>query len=127
MRHYGSRSTTIVTLLAIALASGCGSAKVEQKGVKGVAADVTLSWAANREKDVNTTGGGYRIYHSTTANFSLSSVTPIDLPYAAGTGAPRTYTFSKLSPGTHYFKIVAYSALGGGSTSEATQVTYTIP
>ncbi len=115
-----------IALFAWIMITGCSSSKIEAKGVKGVSADVTLSWT-NREKDVNRAGGGYRIYHSTTANFSLTGLTPVDLPYVSGATAPNTYTYSQLSPGVHYFKIIAYSALGGGQTSEATQVSYTIP
>jgi len=126
MRFQSSIGRSTITLLACILAISCGSAKVGEKGVKGVPADVTLNWT-NREKAVNQAGGGYRIYHSTTANFSLSGLTPVDLPYVSGATAPNTYTFSQLSPGTHYFKIVAYSSLSGGQTSEATQVSYTIP
>lgn len=127
MRFQPSLRHSAASFFALFLAVSCGSSKVAEKGVKGVSANVTLTWA-NREKDVNKTGGGYRIYHSTTsANFSLTGLTPVDLPYVSGATAPRTYTFTLLPPGTHYFKIVAYSALGGGQTSEATQVSYTIP
>jgi hypothetical protein len=77
---------------------------------------VQISWAANHEAAVNRAGGGYRVYVGTSAGFPLSSVTPIDVPYASGQSAPTSTTIQRAS-GTYYIKVVGYSALGGGSVS----------
>jgi hypothetical protein len=71
---------------------------------------VTISWAANREAAVNTTGGGYKI--------AVSGQSVIDVPYPSG-----TRTIITLMSGSYTATITAYSALNpstglsGASTS----------
>jgi hypothetical protein len=72
---------------------------------------VTISWAANREAAVNTTGGGYTV--------AISGQTPIDVPYVSGTTAPTSTTTTLLS-GSYSVTVTAYSALKPtGSVSAA--------
>ena len=72
-----------------------------------VTRSVTVSWDANNESSVNQSGGGYRVYYSTTSGFNISDagVTMVDVPYAAG---PVTSVTIDLDSGTYYFKIMAY-------------------
>lgn len=79
---------------------------------------VNLSWTANRESTVNESGGGYLVYYSATSGFAPggAGVAVIDVPHVSGTRGP-TSTSVELPPGTYYFRVVAYSAFGGGTES----------
>lgn len=70
---------------------------------------VTLAWAPNHEKGVNSTGGGYEV--------SISGQPTINVPYASGPTAP-TSTVTALQTGTYTVNVRAYAALDaqGGST-----------
>lgn len=74
--------------------------------------DFRLTWNANREEAVNTTGGGYRVYYSTRADFNIGDpdVISVDAPYASGDYSPTSLTVN-LNNGTWYFLIEAYSSL----------------
>ncbi len=95
---------------------------------------VTVTWDANRESAVNSTGGGYRVYYSTSFGFNPgdAGVTEINVPYVSGNAAP-TSTDISLPPGTYCFKVAAYSALTppggvGGSVSEpSAEVSVRVP
>lgn len=76
---------------------------------------MTVSWAANREKMVNSTGGGYRVYYSETPGFQESRAKFVDVPYVSGSGAPTSVTITSLFPTTYYVKVAAYGAPSGGS------------
>ena len=84
---------------------------------------VTISWTANRESAVNTNGGGYKVYYSTTPGFALTGAILVNVPYVSGTQTP-TNTIVNLDSGTtYYIRVIAYSTLNapgqtGGSTSE---------
>jgi hypothetical protein len=69
---------------------------------------VTLAWAPNHEKGVNTPGGGYQV--------SISGQPTIDVPYASGPTAPKS-TATTLRAGTYAVNVRAYAALDaqGGS------------
>jgi hypothetical protein len=73
--------------------------------------NVTISWVANREKGVNSTGGGYKI------SISGASSSQINVPYVSGLSAP-TSTIVPLSAGSYTATITAYAALdaAGGTT-----------
>ena len=89
--------------------------------------DVKLSWQPNREAAVNRAGGGYTIYYSTTANAPAASTTEVSVPYVSGAAAPTTATLN-LMPGTYYIRISAFSALNGGTLSEASpEITVSVP
>lgn len=111
----------------------------------GVAADVSwsfttasgniqISWGANLETAVNRSGGGYKVFYSTSSGFNPGDVgvTVIDVPYSSGVSAP-TSVLIPLSPGIYYIRVAAYSALNapgtsGGSISTATpQILLTAP
>lgn len=86
---------------------------------------MAVSWDANRESGVNSTGGGYRVYHSTTPGFDIDNADVIDVPHASDT-TPTSTTLT-LSTGTHYIKIVAYSALNPDGSSPSDQIAVTAP
>lgn len=85
---------------------------------------VNISWAANRESAVNTSGGGYVV--------TVSGQPPINVPYVSGPSAPTTTPVTLMS-GNYSVSIQAYSSLnppGGsaGSTSAAsTALAFSVP
>lgn len=108
----------LLPLLLGLAAIGCGSGG----GGGGGPRAVTLSWAANHEAAVNAAGGGYVLYYSETPDFdpALSGVASVTVPYASGPLAPTTATLT-LPAGTYYFRTAAYSALGSGALSAASE------
>jgi hypothetical protein len=80
-----------------------------------------VSWTANREKAVNSSGGGYRVYYSTghIPDTGFEGISHVDVPWVSGSLAPITTTVN-LGPdtGTWYIRMVGYSALNSGSTSK---------
>lgn len=70
---------------------------------------VTVSWAANHEKGVNSTGGGYKV--------NVAGKPTIDVPYLSGPAAP-TSTDLTLTSGSYGVTVIAYALLDaqGGST-----------
>jgi hypothetical protein len=72
---------------------------------------VTLSWQANRESGVNSTGGGYKVSIS-------GQAATINVPYNATTGLTPTTTTTSLYTGTYSATVRAYKALDpqGGTT-----------
>ncbi len=91
----------IATLVACGGGGGSGGSAPQSPN----AHQVTLSWTANREADVNTTGGGYQV--------SISGHSVIDVPYP---NAP-SITLS-LTSGQYNVTVTAYS-----STNPATGLT----
>lgn len=94
-------------LLSACIGGGGGSAPTPTQHT------VTISWAANREAAVNTTGGGYKV--------AISGQPMIDVPYVSGPTTPTTATATLMS-GSYSVTVTAYSALippagGTGSTS----------
>ncbi|MGZ3694575.1 MAG: hypothetical protein ACXWQO_10370, partial [Bdellovibrionota bacterium] len=87
--------------------------------------NVVISWTANRETAVNTTGGGYNVYYSTANGFTVPGGTAVNVPYVSGSSAP-TSTLVQLIPGTYYVRVAAYSTLNTLSGA-STQLTITVP
>ncbi len=94
-------------LLPLFVLNSCGS------GANITTKKITISWNANREKLVNTNGGGYTIYYSTQSDFGLSSATSVDVPYVSGASTPTSVILDLPSGTDYYFRIVAYSHLNG--------------
>ena len=69
---------------------------------------VTLAWAPNHEKGVNSVGGGYQV--------AISGQPTINVPYTSGPTAP-TSTVTTLQTGTYTVTVRAFAALDaqGGS------------
>ena len=113
----------IPALTLIACGGGDGTAPASSPATPPTIRTITLSWNANRETAVNTAGGGYKVYYSTTSGFDITDagVSVIDVPFVAPPTAPTSVSVDLLS-GRYYFRVVAYSALtapwgSGGSTS----------
>lgn len=81
-----------------------------------VRTNVNVSWTANREQAVNTTGGGYIVAYSQNPSADYSESDKVDVPYISGPTAPVTATIN-IPPGTYYIKIYAYSALNPPNSS----------
>ncbi len=121
--------------VTLGLAAGCGGGGGGGAGGggSGTPRDVQVFWAANREKAVNSPGGGYRVYYSTTPGFDLAAARVVDVPYVAGPRAPTSATIAGLSPGTYYLRVVAYSALnppggsGGSTSAPSIEISVTVP
>ena len=97
----------VVFIATTMLLSGCGGG-----GGGGSAPpphSVTLSWQANRESGVNSTGGGYQVSISGQA---------INVPYNVASGVTPTTTITSLYTGTYSATVRAYKALDpqGGTT-----------
>ena len=94
----------------------------------GTQKNVSVSWAANKEIGVNSTGGGYKVYYSLLSGFAAgdAGVTIVDVPFVSGT-TPVSKVLS-LSPCIYYVRVAGYSNLGGGTTSDlSTEITVTVP
>jgi hypothetical protein len=82
-----------------------------------------LTWTANRERGVNSPGGGYLL--------DISGRGTIDLPYVSGDLAPTSLT-TTLPAGNYTVTLRAYAALdesGGtsGTVSAPTIINFTVP
>jgi len=121
--------TSIFIILTLSFLYGCGMGVGGggRNGGDGNGGDsitepdeytVTVSWKANLEKLVNSSGGGYRVYYSKNPGFSINDtgVKVADVPYISGPTAP-TSTSLTLDKGTWYVKVVAYINLHGESKS----------
>ena len=101
-----------VVLIAFAQLAGCGGGGGGGGGSSPPPVTnhtVTLAWAPNHEKGVNSAGGGYQV--------AISGQAAINVPYASGPAAP-TSTVTTLSTGTYTVTVRAYAALDaqGGNT-----------
>lgn len=112
-----------IALFAMMVA-GCGGGG--GGGTTSTTSTVAVSWDANRESGVNSAGGGYKVYHSTTSGFSISGASFVDVPYVTGPNAPTSTTLS-LASGTHYIKVVAYSAVNPSGSAASAQIAVTVP
>ena len=116
----------LIFLLIIVQLVSCSQSKSGNQLSDADKKSITISWDANRESAVNTTGGGYHVHYSKIQDFDISKSRHKDVPYVSGNWAPVS-TKLRLHPGTWYFKIVAYSSLGDGFVSEPSdQKTITI-
>ena len=88
-------------LACLIVFSGCSSCG------GGGSKQVTVSWGQNHETYVNTIGGGYTVYYSTTQGFDIGSADSVDVPYVSGASTP-TSTDIGISDGTWYIKVTAY-------------------
>lgn len=93
----------------------------------------TVTWTANRDTGVNSTGGGYRVYYANASGVATAGNTQVvDVPYVSGPTAPTTATISNLGAGDWYIKVVAYSSYnphavaGGAKSSDSAEFKITI-
>src|SRR3989442_453625 len=103
-----------VVLIALAQLAGWGGRGGGSSPPLVTNHTVTLAWAPNHEKGVNSAGGGYQV--------SISGQPTINVPYASGPAAP-TSTVTTLSTGAYTVTVRAYAALdaqGGSAGSLST-------
>jgi hypothetical protein len=134
---FGRMLICAVAVLLTACSSEKSAPKSVNSGTPPAAAPtsvkIRVNWTANPEVDVNTTGGGYRVYYSKSPNVSISSGTFVNVPYVSGPTAPTTALLSGLTVGTYYVKVVAYSAynpqgiIGGNSSTGSSEVSLSVP
>jgi len=126
------RLYTLVLSTLFIVSCGGGGGGTPPAGSTGTpqTLNVTVSWTANNEAKVNTTGGGYTVYYSQSSGFNIgdAGVTPITVPYAAGATSP-TSTVIPLSSGTYYVRVAAFGlTLGTNHPSLASpQTVVTVP
>jgi len=118
LRTITIRTTAIASLGAAAIFSlslaGCGGGSGGGSGAAPIppptSHSVTLSWAPNRETEVNKAGGGYTV--------AISGQPPLDVPYVAASGITPTTVTTTLMSGNYLVTVTAYSALNApGSTT----------
>ena len=132
LTHHRLSLITVMTALMI-IGSGCesnNSSSTSNVTSTGSTATVSslphtgkllVSWAVNHEKSVNSSGGGYKVYYSTSA--TITGSTPfVSIPYTS----PTWTLLTGLSTGTYFINVIAYSALNT-SGSTATQITAAVP
>lgn len=112
--------------LLVSVIIGCGSGNGGDGGGSSTISTIAVSWIENSESGVNSAGGGYKVYYSTTSGFSVSGAGFVDVPYVSGPIAPTTTNLS-LATGTHYIKVVAYSALNPSGSPASAQIAVTVP
>ncbi|MFL5815659.1 MAG: hypothetical protein ACJ763_18970 [Bdellovibrionia bacterium] len=129
----GSKSITFTTSPSTSNSSGSPSSPSPPSNCSGGPYNILVSWTANREKAVNTTGGGYKVYYSTSTPVNTSSASNVDVPYVSGSSTPSSRLITGLTCGTWHFRVVAYSALHpSGSlvasrSADSSEVTVTVP
>lgn len=114
------RPGAVVLIVATQLA-GCSGGGSSAPAVPPGPHNVTLSWAPNHEKGVNSVGGGYHV------SISTQPPTIIDVPFPA----PPSIT-TILQTGTYTVTLTAFATLdaqGGsaGSVSAPSQLTVNVP
>jgi hypothetical protein len=107
----------ILVLSASLLFISCGGvADISLPQVPVTTHSVTLTWAPNREKGVNSAGGGYQV--------SISGQPAFDVPYTAPTS-----TTVLLKTGTYTVSVRAFAALdaqGGSAGNFSAPATITV-
>ena len=101
----------VVVSLCVVVLPSCGGGSDGSSPQPATIHTVTLAWAPNHEKGVNSAGGGYQV--------AISGQPTIDVPFTSGTTAP-TSTVVTLQTGTYTVIVSAYAALdaqGGGTGS----------
>src|SRR6267143_4135153 len=98
-----------VVLIALAQLAGCGGGGGGSSPQPVTNHIVTLAWAPNHEKGVNSAGGGYQV--------AISGQPTINVPYVSAPAAP-TSTVTILQTGTYTVTVTAFAALDkqGGLT-----------
>jgi hypothetical protein len=81
---------------------------------------ITISWSANRERGVNSAGGGYEV--------SITGQPTVTVPYVSGASAPTSIAVT-LTSGSYLVSVRAFAALdaqGGASRTFSAPQTMTL-
>lgn len=116
-----------ISLAALLSACGGGGSTSTAPSVPPAWHNVSLSWAANHEKGVNSAGGGYTLTIS-----GASAPAPIDVPYVSGTSAPTSkmislYTGSYTATVTAYANLTPTGAAGKTTSLASSTLNITVP
>jgi hypothetical protein len=90
-----------------------------------LAADVTLQW----DDTTNPAGTSYRLYHrvSPATTYTRDCLTA-DTANCRNAGTSKTFTWTGLTPGTHFWVVTAYNSAGeSGYSNEVTKIIESIP
>ena len=89
----------------------------------------TVSWNANHETSVNSSGGGYRVYYSKTSPVNTQGQNFVDVPFKKAPLAPTSATVNFVSAGTYYVRVIARSnTVSAGSISpDSQEISVTVP
>jgi hypothetical protein len=123
IRTFGFRMLALIlSVVLLASCGGGGGGTTTSASTAPGFHNVTISWAANHEKGVNTTGGGYSVSIS-----GQSAPAAIDVPFVSGPTAPTSITTSLYS-GTYTALVTAHAMLdsNGGSTGVTSAPSSTI-
>jgi len=120
--------------VSFVLISGCGSNKNQssEDPAPVVTYPMDVAWTANKEMEINSAGGGYRVYYSTATPVSISGANYVDVPFATGAAAPTSVRL-RLPAGSYYLRVAAYSSFNpdglaeGNLSAGSSEVTVTVP
>ena len=135
MKHIVVDRILGIGLLAVFLsACGGGGGTPPPPFVCDGGSAITVSWDANRETAVNTSGGGYVVYFSKSTGFNPgdANVCSQDVPYVSGATTP-TSTIIDPPSGWWYVRVAAISQLnapgttGGSESAASSQTTVVVP
>lgn len=102
--HYVDHVATVGLLLLASISltlSGCGGGSGGPPPPTPTAHVVNLSWAANKETAVNSSGGGYQV--------AISGQPAIDVPFPYAASGPAAV--ATLMSGSYNVTVSAYSAM----------------
>ncbi|EPG73132.1 hypothetical protein LEP1GSC058_2348 [Leptospira fainei serovar Hurstbridge str. BUT 6] len=96
--------------LIFLLAGGSNNSSTSHIG-NGPPRNVLVTWQANREKSVNSIGGGYQACYGITPAYQASSAVCKTVPYASGSTAPTSATLSIPGGSAVYIYVFGFSTL----------------
>jgi len=134
MKHIVVDRILGIGLLAVFLSACGGGGGGDAPFVCDGGSAVTVSWTANKETAVNTSGGGYVVYFSKSTGFNPgdAKVCSQAIPYVSGPTAPTSAIIEPPS-GTWYVRVAATSQLnapgttGGSESAASSQTTVVVP
>ena len=107
--YYAFRNTLLVLLVSV-LTFACTANPAFDAASRFASKKVTISWDANNELNVNSSGGGYIVYYSITQNFDVDSAESIEVPFEDH----KTSVELEVETNTSYYvRIAAYQNING--------------
>ncbi|EQA43751.1 hypothetical protein LEP1GSC050_1912 [Leptospira broomii serovar Hurstbridge str. 5399] len=86
----------------------------------GPSRNVLVTWQANREKSVNSTGGGYQVCYGITPAYQASGSVCASVPYVSGATAPTGTTLSIPGGSAVFIYVFGFSTLNTSGAPAAT-------
>ncbi|TGK04354.1 choice-of-anchor D domain-containing protein [Leptospira selangorensis] len=113
----GSKTAKVTLASSNGDLGSASSSAIDLSGVGG-SKDVLIQWNNAKEKDVNKSGGGFKVCYKKGSTFTAegdSGVTCTNVPWTSGSYAPNSKLITFTSTGTYYVKLKSYSTLNTGS------------